>query len=464
MYKRFLVLVFFVLFFCYSGISSAFFFGLKSTDNTVENIQAIEKIYNVFLPLVSFIFDPREHQDVIAELEKMKNQLGDQRIYHITISPNHFSAEEVAQWAFDMQYLLFFETIKRLKLKVIFRTMHEMNGWWYARASNPEMFKKAWIHVWNLSRLVGLTQQDLLFDFSINHWDMPTFWTPSQQAKLLPCKSLKVQEKKLLSFKKKKNLTSVEQTNKDALEKEIKVLKSCARFEDYFPWNDYVDIVGVTFYNRWKATSNRLWKHPVQILNDPEWKTLERLKAFQKPLFIDEVGTTAVWYTGAYASHISQGALFSPAADERKNTWLYQLFWLLQQGDFLGVIYFNVDYTQGLKYSLKGEADWAIIDLGFGKIYEAFWTLYHGANHDLSALWRLFGLASVRIGGKPVLASLGTSEMLSAIETLVAQKYVLDQEKGQLYQQLLRSPTHHADFDEAISLLADRYGVFGTGN
>jgi hypothetical protein len=52
--------------------------------------------------------------------------------------------------------------------------MHEMNGGWYPRGSNPENFKKAWIHVWELSRSLGLDQKDILFDFSVNHWDMPT--------------------------------------------------------------------------------------------------------------------------------------------------------------------------------------------------------------------------------------------------------------------------------------------------
>ncbi len=123
--------------------TQAFVLGLKSTDNTVQNIVDIEKTYQLYLPIVAFIYDPWEKQDVVAELEKMKAELGDQRIYHISVSPNQFSAEEVANGAFDEQYKLFFQTIKRLKLKVVFRTMHEMNGGRYPRGSNPEMFKKS---------------------------------------------------------------------------------------------------------------------------------------------------------------------------------------------------------------------------------------------------------------------------------------------------------------------------------
>ena len=154
--------------------TSAFVLGLKSTDNTVENVVKIEKDYSLYLPLIGFIYDPRDKQDVVAELEKIAKELGNQRIYHISLSPNQFSAEEVAKGAFDRQYTLFFKTIKRLNLKVIFRTMHEMNGGWYPRGSNPTKFKEAWIHVWNLARSLGLNQQDILFDFSVNHRDMPT--------------------------------------------------------------------------------------------------------------------------------------------------------------------------------------------------------------------------------------------------------------------------------------------------
>jgi hypothetical protein len=32
---------------------------MKSRDNTIENIQRIEKEYKLDLPIVSFIFDPR---------------------------------------------------------------------------------------------------------------------------------------------------------------------------------------------------------------------------------------------------------------------------------------------------------------------------------------------------------------------------------------------------------------------
>lgn len=132
--------------------TQAYTFGLKSSDNSVENILAIEKEYRLYLPLVGFIYDPRDAQDVATELGKITTQLGNQRIYHLTLSPDNYTAAEVAAGAFDEQYLSFFQTIKDYNLKVIFRTMHEMNGGRYPRSSDPENFKKARIHVWSLAR------------------------------------------------------------------------------------------------------------------------------------------------------------------------------------------------------------------------------------------------------------------------------------------------------------------------
>ncbi|MEI6672016.1 MAG: hypothetical protein WCL02_01275 [bacterium] len=45
--------------FSVSSKSEAYLFGMKSRDNSIENIQKIEKEYKLDLPIVSFIFDPR---------------------------------------------------------------------------------------------------------------------------------------------------------------------------------------------------------------------------------------------------------------------------------------------------------------------------------------------------------------------------------------------------------------------
>jgi hypothetical protein len=369
--KKIFLVICFVLFLL--PISSyAFVFWLKSSDNTVENIVDIEKTYNLYLPLVGFIYDPRDQQDVIWELKKAKEKLWDKRIYHITLSPNSYSAQEVIDWKFDAEYNLFFKTIRELNLKVIFRTMHEMNGWWYPWSSNPDLFKQAWVHVWKLSRKQGLTQTDILFDFSVNHRDMPTKWVPSQSAILFECETP-------LSWK------------------VLDYSKECYRFEDYYPWDKFVDIVWVTFYNWWKATSDRKWKTPSQILNDKNWNTLTRLKKFDKPLFIDEVWTTAVWYSWDYSAEKSKNMFDWTWWDARKDKWLLQLSQFLSSNHFIGAVYFNVDYTYWLKYPTVWEADWAIVNLLIDKFYQWFWDLYSSSKVDFRNILALFWVEEVEI-------------------------------------------------------------------
>lgn len=152
--------------------SEAYLFGMKSWDNSISNIERIEKQYKLDLPIVSFIFDPRgEHVENM--MNQLNEKLGEDKIYHISLSPNSFSAAEVAAGKFDEQYKQFFKDVKKNNLRVIFRTMHEMNGGRYPRSSNPVNFKKARIHVRELSRAEGLDQKNILFDMSVNARDLP---------------------------------------------------------------------------------------------------------------------------------------------------------------------------------------------------------------------------------------------------------------------------------------------------
>jgi len=60
--------------------------GLKSRDNSNANIQRVEETTKISLPLVSFIFDPRDTNayQTVADIPYI---LGKNRIYHITVSP-----------------------------------------------------------------------------------------------------------------------------------------------------------------------------------------------------------------------------------------------------------------------------------------------------------------------------------------------------------------------------------------
>lgn len=105
---------------------SGYFLGLKSWDNSIENIKRVEKTQNITLPLVAFIFDPWD-ETAYKTVADIPSKLGRQKIYHISVSPTH-TAKEVAEGAEDGMYRAFFELIRDIHIKVVFRTMHEMNG------------------------------------------------------------------------------------------------------------------------------------------------------------------------------------------------------------------------------------------------------------------------------------------------------------------------------------------------
>lgn len=331
-------------------------FGIKSADNTIWNITQIQDTYNFDFNIVWFIFDPRS-EDILRTMNNLNRFLWTWKIYHITLSPNSYPAKQVSEWIFDEQYRQFFQTIKDNDVKVIFRTMHEMNWWRYPRWSNPEEFKQARIHVRELSREMWLNQNHILFDFSVNHRDMPTNETPSQSAKLITCNKYKT---------------------------------DCYKFEDYYPWDDFVDIVWVTFYNRWKATYSRQRYSPNRILNDTSRNTLSRLKSFNKPIFIDEVWTTAVRYTWAY-NHMISKAIYE-TDQSRKDKRLIELKdFILENPEIIWMTYFNTDYTQWLKKWTVWEADRAIIDLEQNKIYNWIYEIYFNENiNDFEKLKNLF--------------------------------------------------------------------------
>lgn len=409
------------------SLTNAYLFWFKSFDNTVENIIQIEQKYQIFFPIVSFIYDPREENNVPAKLKEIQEKLWTQRVYHLTISPNQFSAEQVANGAFDEQYLTFFALIKELDLKVIFRTMHEMNGGRYPRSSNPENFKKAWIHVRELSRRVDLDQSNILFDMSINARDLPAKnWIPSQTTTFIECQP--------------------------KLKKKLK----CASFEDYYPGDKYVDIMGFTFYNRGKGNSTRRRGNPDKIINNENRQTLTRIKTFQKPLFVDEVGTTAVNYPGEYDYHKSLH--FYETRSDLKNQRILQLQDFLQrESQILGAIYFNVDLTNGLQHQIIWELDRALINLQKNKFYESFWNIYNNSNRNLENILKLFGLEKYTINAQPHMIPSDILIEIKRIERITTPKLQSWTNRAELYQKLAQTPHTTLAFKKALTILSKAY-------
>lgn len=400
------------------SITNWYFFGLKSADNTISNITDIESKYWFDIPIVWFIFD-NVNGDTLYTIQIFKDYLWTGRIYHITISPKSYSAKEVAEGKFDTEYKKLFKIVKDDDLKVIFRTMHEMNWGRYPRWSNPEYFKQAWIHVRELSRKMWLDQSNILFDMSVNHRDMPTKRTPSQSASLITCdqnskyktithqtfvktgyktetvtKKVAIQQTALEKLMNKpvqyKNVTETKTVAYPIYKTSTEQVQNCYTFEDYYPWDEYVDIMWVTFYNRWKATYGRQRYSPDRILNDPAWNTLYRLEKFDKPIFVDEVWTTAVRYTWSYDFAKSQEVYKNNYDD--KNNWLNSLRdFLLVNNSIWWALYFNVDYTNWLQNWTAWEADWSVININNWKYYESISGLF--SNQESSKnLFSLFGL------------------------------------------------------------------------
>ena len=419
-----IVLIWFFSFFINLNTSESYYFWLKSADNTPENIETIESRVNAKLPIVSFIFDPRDKSDVLNSIDKIVDKLWNDRIYHFTVSPDMYSAKEVAEWKFDAQYISFFQKIKEKNLHIIFRTMHEMNGWRYPWSSNPENFKAAWIHVWTLSRIVWLDEWNILFDFSINHRDMPTKGTPSQSATLIQCNVKK---------------------------------KDCYHFEDYYPWNTYVDVVWFTFYNRWKANSNRQWLTPMQILYDKNRNTYERIKALNKPIVIDEVATTSVRYSWDYDYDKSRNEYLNH--DERKDGRIYQLWeFLVSHPEIIATIYFNTDYTHGLQLRITWEADWAIVNVDDNKIYGWFQELEMFREKELdNILSSLFHLKKISIEWENVFISNKCERELSILSPIINKKAKTNEEKIILIAKLKNADLKSDCITKSLNTLFELY-------
>ena len=405
------------------NISNSYYFWLKSADNTPENIGRIESNLNVKIPVVSFIFDPRDESDVLNSIDRIVDLLGTDRIYHFTISPDMYSANDVVLWKFDAQYTAFFKKIKEKNLHVIFRTMHEMNGWRYPWSSNPEKFKAAWIHVWTLSRVVWLSEENILFDFSVNHRDMPTKWMPSQSASLIQC-----------------NVT------KD----------DCYHFEDYYPWDEFVDVVWFTFYNRWKANSNRLRLTPTEILYDTNWNTYERIKALNKPIVIDEVATTSVRYEWNYNFNKSRSEYLNH--DERKDNWIHQLWeFLVNRPEIVAAVYFNTDYTHGLSFKVVWEADWAIVNIEDNKVYGWFQELEMFSEKKLdNILGSLFQLSNFEVEWENIFISKKCNRETKIILSAINKKET-NQEKMEVIKKIQDANIKSDCISESLNKLLKIY-------
>lgn len=208
-----------------------------------------------------------------------------------------------------------------------------MNGGRYSRASHPDDFKRAWKKVRTMARNKYHLQSDqLLFSLSFNSQDLPTKDTrPTQNSEIQFCSERRVVNR-----------------------------ERCPRKADYYPGDKYVDLVGVTLYNRGRSRpdTRAKWKSPTNLFNeDSLWAQLTQRG---KPIIIDELGSTAVNFSGEW-SHFSAKEIFDHSTVWKNNRLKQRQIFIRKNPIIKAIVYFNLDPTAGASKQIHGQADRSII-------------------------------------------------------------------------------------------------------
>lgn len=330
--KIFWIILFLLWMFSVSWAVTIGIHGLQFQDDIKdltrrESLQDGKKVDIIWL-----IFDHYTEAESVY-LHKVVDQLWTGRVYHISLSPYGYTSTQVANGEYDVEYKRFFKEIKEMNIQVVFRTMHEMNGGRYSWASKPEEFKKARRYVHTMARKDFDLQSDtLLFSLSFNSQDLPTTEAvPTQNSYYEYCSQWRIDNK-----------------------------WRCPRMEDYYPGRNYVDLIGVTLYNRGRSRADNwsVWKDPKTLLT--ESNLIGRLYQWNKPIIIDELGTTAVKFDGEWSQDkVTESFKIDK---ESKDIWLREWKLLFSQYPrIVGIVYFNVDLTQWATKQVLGQADRSLI-------------------------------------------------------------------------------------------------------
>ncbi len=321
------------------------FWVFSDEDNRVNNIVSFEKQYWVKTDIVWFIFDTFKEKD-LTFLKKQIKLLWKNRIYHISISPYWYTAKQVANWAYDTEYLRFFKFVKKSWIKVLFRTAHEMNWSWYSRSWDPIDYKKMWKRIYHLSRKVGLNKSNILFIFSVNSIDLP-----SKNWKMIVCNPW------------------------------YKKISNCLSFENYYPWSKYVNLMWMTLYNWWRGRPWQWahWRSFWNLLNDSRTRMFSRLKKYWKKIIIDELWTTAVDFK--WKRNIKKVRYAYNNNYRLKNKWIKNINAVLQKNpEIIAIMYFNRDKTHWFTKKVSWELDWSAFNYKTNKFYLSILNLYKNSN------------------------------------------------------------------------------------
>lgn len=199
---------------------------------------------------------------------------------------------------------------------------------------------------------------------------------------------------------------------------DIQIQTGCLSFEDYYPGTKYVDMMGLNMYNwgRGRGEHWSVWRTFPELMHDPKTNMYQRLLAFKKPIFLDEVGTTAVNFEGTWSDGRAREIY---GTDMRsKNDWLTGFkSELLKNPQIVGALYFNRDKTNGFMHPMVGELDWSALSLRMEKEYPAVLDFWKDPWVDISVLTFREVSKNSTVAGGLVLAVPATSVPTTSVPT-----------------------------------------------
>lgn len=144
---------------------------------------------------------------------------------------------DIANGKYDELIISFCAAAKAHGAIIFLRLGHEMNGNWYPWASNPELYKKAYLRVFRMFREEQCS--NVKFIFSVNNFDV----------------------------------------------------SRVRKFELYYPGDEAVDLMGIDGYNWGNTHPGMKWQSPSAVFS--QCYSRVRSLAPDKPVFITEVGSSS---------------------------------------------------------------------------------------------------------------------------------------------------------------------------
>ena len=176
-----------------------------------------------------------------------------------------------------------------------------------------------------------------------------------------------------------------------------------------------------------------------------------------KPVVIDEVATTSVWYEWNYSFEKSRNEYLNH--NERKDNWIHQLWeFLVNHPEIVAAVYFNTDYTHGLEYKVVWEADWAIVNTETNKVYWGFQELETFSEKNLdNILINIFHLKNFSIEWENVIIPNDCTTDITRISAIVNEKSATKEEKLALIDKLKNVDVNSDCIKLSLNILSDIY-------